>query len=199
MPRYSSHNGNGNGKSNSSKKTLTAADFQGRFGYMRYATREKAAAAARKLGTSGTHSHAMGSDTIYMPGSEPGAIANKLKKFGLPKPDHSSMGGGGGMSMGMASGAGMSMPMGDELPTGSDGIDDVMSRDLDAQPPEPDRLLDGALMGMGSASEGTQDEAVSDPLDTRFGDEPGAEVADDAGIDDVLSDQDDIDDFLRGL
>lgn len=187
-----SHNGNGN-ESNSSKKTLTAADFQGRFGYMKYSSREKAAAAARKLGTSGTHSHAMGSDTIYMPGSKPGAIANKLRKFGLPKPDH------GGMSMGMASGAGMSMPMGDELPTGSDGIDGVMSRDLDAQPPDPDSLLDGSLMGMGSAADGTQDEAVSDPLDTRFGDEPGDEVADDAGIDDVMTDQDDIDDFLRGL
>lgn len=131
---------------------LDREDFEGEAGYMKFRTRARAMLAARELGGEGAHAHGEGTDRIYMPGGKPGSIGDKLKQNDLPKPDHSAVPKGGGMSNGGMDTGGMSNgEMGDRA---GDFIGDGIAERLNS-------LYDGGGSG-GSGTAGTDSTGTDD-------------------------------------
>jgi len=103
--------------------TLTKPKLTTSMGYLKFSSRSKAQRIARKLDLSGTHSHEMQGQRIYMPGSDHQKLNRALRREGLPE----TMMPGQGMD-GMGAG---------------DDLDDAMAMDLD---PAVEDQLEGGLI-----------------------------------------------------
>ena len=103
--------------------TLTKQKLTTSMGYLKFTTRSKAQRVAGKLDLSGTHSHEMQGQRIYMPGSNHQKLNRALRREGLPE----TMMPGQGMD-GMGAG---------------DYLDDAMAMDLD---PAVEDQLEGGLI-----------------------------------------------------
>jgi len=107
--------------------TLTKPKLTTSMGYLKFTSRSKAQRIARKLDLSGTHSHEMQGQRIYMPGSNHQKLNRALRREGLPE----TMMPGQGMT-GMGSGDDLDEAMMPDLgdrPTQnytSDELDDLM-------------------------------------------------------------------------
>jgi len=95
-------------------------------GRLKYRTAEEARGAARDLGLSGTHSHTMSGERLFMPGKNHTKLNKALEKQGLPPTPVPGNDSSGGMMSGMLDPSGMA-----EAP-------DVPEPDM----PEPEPLTD---------------------------------------------------------
>jgi hypothetical protein len=79
-------------------------------GRLKYRTAEEARGAARDLGLSGTHSHTMDGERVFMPGKNHTKLNEALEKQGLAPTPVPGEGGGGGMMGGMMDPSKSSIP-----------------------------------------------------------------------------------------
>jgi hypothetical protein len=131
---------------------VTRSDVMGDRGYAKFSQRQKAVAAAALLGISGSHSHMMDGDKIFMPGNNHRTLNEALRERGLEETMVPGSGGGGMMGDmdGNMMGGGMmdeKMDSGGSTPTLPDMMsgsqpDDMMGMDemeqdmeMDMEPP----------------------------------------------------------------
>jgi hypothetical protein len=162
---------------------ITQAELTTVDGYLKFSSKTEAKQVARRLGISGTHSHKMGSKTIYMPGSNHRTLNNALVKKGLPETPvpNSGSGSSGGMMGRMMSGMmgskdkkkqkkdnGMGMGGMMDMPSRQDLLEDGLFSAKD------DSLEDGKG-GVFAEVTPADDESLIPEQDVEMVDEPGVD------------------------
>jgi hypothetical protein len=76
---------------------ISRSDVMGDMGYSKFSQRQQAVSVAARLGISGSHSHMMNGDRIFMPGNNHKSLNKALRERGLEETMVPGSGGGGMM------------------------------------------------------------------------------------------------------